>query len=343
MAPPATERKSQTMVDTPSTMTALELMQLAIPEPRFAVPGLIPEGLTILAGRPKTGKSWLAYQLGIAVAVGKPALGLLPVSQGPVLYLSLEDNRRRLRDRLSKLLGPDGTVPEQLHVATEWPRADAGGVAELDSWIGNHPGTRLIIVDTLKKIRGRRSQANCNAYDQDYEDVAGIKQVADKRAVAIVVVHHTRKAEADDPVDTVSGTLGLAGGADGILILQRTRGKQAAKLFVTGRDLEESSLALQFDPAFGLWSITGDATAATVSAERRAILDLLESIGEPMTPADIAQNLGKADEKGRAAVRKILGEMMRDGQLECPERGLYVGASSQSGSQGSQPRNENLW
>src|SRR5215216_6264751 len=125
------------------TLTAAELLGLELPPIRWSVPGLVPEGVTLLAGKPKLGKSWMALGIGIAVSTGGVALGTRSVEQGDVLYMALEDNYRRLHKRLKKLF--TGEVPERLHIATEWPRMDEGGSAALKRWLEAHPGARLIV------------------------------------------------------------------------------------------------------------------------------------------------------------------------------------------------------
>ncbi|HXI16040.1 MAG TPA: AAA family ATPase, partial [Chloroflexota bacterium] len=131
---------------------AVTLMAQEFPEPRYAVPGLLPEGVGLLAGKPKLGKSFLALSLAIAVATGTPALGKIEVEAGDVLYLALEDGRRRLQRRLVDMLG-DQPPPPRLTFATKWPVLDDGGLERMESWLQGHPETRLIIVDTFPRVK----------------------------------------------------------------------------------------------------------------------------------------------------------------------------------------------
>jgi hypothetical protein len=291
------------------SISAPELMALELPEPKWAVPEIVPEGLSILVGRPKIGKSWLALGLAIAVASGGVALGKIRVEPGDVLYLALEDSHRRLRKRLAKLLG-GGPTPPRLHLVTRCPRTDKGGTAALLEWTSQHADTRLVVVDTLAKLRPRRVRAG-NRYDEDYDDAAELKQLADNRGMGLVALHHDRKAPAEDPFDTVSGTLGLTGAADSIMVLKKERGQHDACLFITGRDVEDKELALRWDPAYALWSILGEAEQYRVSKERQEVIDLLASATTPLTPKEVAAGLDKKP----GAVGKLLWSMARDGQL----------------------------
>jgi AAA domain-containing protein len=162
-----------------TSWTATELLAETFPDPRFAVVDLIPEGLTFLAGAPKLGKSWLALGLGVAVAAGGRALGKIPVESGPVLYLALEDSPRRLQSRLLTLLGPDAG-PEGLHLETEWPRLDAGGLERIDEWLEANPAARLGWIDVWPRIRARTDRRT-DHYQADYEAAAQL-QAAGRRS-----------------------------------------------------------------------------------------------------------------------------------------------------------------
>jgi hypothetical protein len=159
--------------------TAPELLALDLPEPRWAVEGVVPEGLTLLAGKPKLGKSWLALGLAVAVASGGVALGKLDVKAGDVLYLALEDTVRRLKNRLEKLLGcQQATPPDRLTLSCLWPRQGEGGLEALGAWLIMHPGTaRLVIVDTWPRFRPRSRTHNRDLYTEDYAGAAELKAV----------------------------------------------------------------------------------------------------------------------------------------------------------------------
>jgi hypothetical protein len=253
--------------------SASALLTREFPEQKFAIDGLLAEGVTIFAGRPKLGKSWCALGLAVAVATGGRALGSLPVSQGDVLYLALEDGERRLQKRLREMLGSN-EVPARLAYATEFPRIDDGGLDALNCWLIKYPKTRLIVIDTLKRVRPHERKHG-RIYDGDYDAVAPLSGLAIKYGVSIVVIHHTRKMDSNDPLDMISGSTGLTGGADGALVLTRSRGQKNATLHVVGRDFEDRELSLIWDADSFCWQTLGN----TISGRAQKILGWLRDAG----------------------------------------------------------------
>jgi RecA-family ATPase len=165
--------------------------------------------------------------------------------EGDVLYLALEDSERRLQRRMDRLLSSfSDPWPARLTLTTQWRRLDEGGLEDLNEWCNSVAQPRMIVIDTLAKVRSAKARMKA-AYDLDYQSIAGLQDIARQRGIAIVVIHHTRKADADDAFDTVSGTLGLTGAADAILVLQKRSG--SITRHACGRDIEDSETALQFN------------------------------------------------------------------------------------------------
>src|SRR5262249_28256326 len=161
--------------------------------------------------------SWLVLDLAIATAAERFTLGELQPSPGDVLYLALEDGKRRLQRRMTKLLPTfSASWPCRLKIATDWRRADQGGLSDIESWILSVEAPRLIIIDTLAQFR-KMSDGKAQAYADDYAAISDLQKLTSKHNIGIVIVHHDRKAEADDVFDTVSGTLGLSAAADTVL------------------------------------------------------------------------------------------------------------------------------
>ena len=295
-------------------LTAATLQTMLFPAIKYLLPGLVPEGATLLVARPKIGKSWMVLDIAVAVATGESALGTVKAGQGDVLYLALEDGPRRLQSRLTKLLSPFLRAwPDNLYFQTEWSRQDQGGLEGIENWIKTHPAARLVIIDTLAQFRPK-STGKETMYTADYTAVAGLQKLASTYNIAIMIVHHDRKANADDPFDTVSGTLGITGAADTILIIKRN--SAGTTLYVRGRDIEEAEKAIQLDATTLRWTILGDAAAVNRSNERKRILELLRQNGEPMGPTDIAEGTGMKNANVRYLIRQMTaaGEVMKDGR-----------------------------
>jgi RecA-family ATPase len=192
------ESTSRTWRDGLITAKALQTKTFA--PLRIILPGLIPEGVTIVAGKPKIGKSWLLFDICLAVAGDRFVLGEMKPVQGDVLYLALEDNQRRLKKRTDKIL-QSTVAPESLEIHTEWRRVDQGGLEDIEAWCKEHPKRRLISIDTLAKIRpimGRSEQA----YAADYRAIEGLQKLAGKYQVGIVLNHHLRKATSETTPST---------------------------------------------------------------------------------------------------------------------------------------------
>jgi RecA-family ATPase len=294
-----------------------ELKTMRFDPIKYVVPGIIVEGLTLLAGKPKIGKSWLLLHAAIAVARGGFTLGEIHCPEGEVLYCALEDNLRRLQSRMTKLLGMQQDWPRRVQFQCEMPRLANGGLEYIKQWIASVPNPRLVIIDTLAMVRmpNRKDQST---YDADYNAVLALRQLAYDHDIAVILVHHQRKAEADDAFDTISGTLGLTGAPDTILVLKRDTAGNII-LHGRGRDLIEIEKAMSFNPDTCVWTITGDASTVQKTAERRAILEAIRDALEPIGPKDIAETTGLKS----ANVRQILARMVKDETVQKVERGRY--------------------
>lgn len=301
-----------------TSFTADRLMAMVFPEPRWAVPGVLPEGLTVFAGAPKVGKSWLALNLAASTASGGRALGKVGVTAGDVLYLALEDTPRRLQQRLGMILAGD-PAPSRLTVATECEPLTEGGVDRIGLWLDRNDDARLVIVDVFAKVRPQGSSDRADRYLADYHAVAPLKELADRHGVAILLLHHTRKAASEDFLETVSGTQGIAGAADTVLVLARARNAADAVLSITGRDVDESEHAMSFDGNVGTWTLLdGPASDWTLSDTRRAILDAVRA-EEGIGPKELAVGTGMEYE----LVKKTMQRMAKDDQIDTDGQGHY--------------------
>jgi hypothetical protein len=303
----------------PAPFTLPELLARQLPLIQWTVPDILPEGLTILAGKPKLGKSWLALSVALAVASGGVALGTYPVMQGEVLYLALEDNERRLQSRAKQLLASLSAVPDTIAFELRWPRLDQGGLMYVEEYLQTHPQVRLVVVDTWARVSPKAQHRQRSQYQDDYEALTPLKYLADTYRVSILAIHHLRKMRGDDVLDEITGSIGLTGVVDGALILKRERGQHEATLFVTGRDIEqEQQFALKFDAQTALWTLMGNAEEVKRTKERQEILDLLsEQFPEGMNPRQAAEALQKNYHTTRCLLRKMAeaGEIQHDKNL----------------------------
>jgi hypothetical protein len=291
----------------PRIWTAPELMAHDFAEPSWAVRGLLPGGLAVLAGRPKRGKSWMALGLAVAVARGTPAFGHFPTGPArPVLYMALEDPDRRVQARLRALLGADGPYPPHLHVVTAWPRLGEGFEEDLRAWLDAHRDAALVIVDTFARVRPPLPRGG-DPYAHDYAAACYLKAVADAHDASALALHHTRKPTAGvgDPFDEVLGSTGLTAAMDTGLVLEAEVGKADARLYCRGRDLDEATHALALDPDRGAWRRLGDAGEVRRSPERQAILAALADAPGGLTPKEIAQATGQKDTNVRFLLHRM--------------------------------------
>ena len=233
------------------TMTLNELFETSYSSRPPIIGGLLYPGTYLLAGAPKVGKSFLVAQLAFHISTGQP-LWEFPVQKSTVLYLALEDDYQRLQDRMFRMFGVEST--EHLHFATCAKQLGSGLEEQLELFLHEHPDTRLIIIDTLQKVRevGGASYS----YASDYEIVGKLKTFADKHGICLLLVHHTRKQPASDKFEMISGTTGLLGCADGAFLLQKERGTTMnGTLDVVGRDQSEQKLHLVRDREHLFWNL----------------------------------------------------------------------------------------
>ena len=313
-APSQTARDNQSLL-----FTLCELEKTEVTEQQWVVPGMIPRsGQTTLAGSPKCGKSLLVTQLAVIAASGGKFLDRDAVSEGDVLYLALEDTKRRLKSRLGRMF-PAGGWPENCSVALEWRRLDQGGTGDIEEWLTKHPRANLVIIDTLGRVRPPR-RSDAAIYDEDYALMARLQTLGRQYNVAILVVHHTRKMSADNPFDMISGTLGLNGAADSMLVLKRSHGAEEGTLYVTGREVEERELVMRFVKETLTWRALGDAAIYQVTQKQNEVIEALLRAGTPLPPKDLAERLGaRNDSTFRERLRTMLGK----GQLSQDDSGRY--------------------
>lgn len=268
------------------TMTAEQLQSAPYSPVPFLVDELIPEGLHILAGAPKIGKSWLALWLCLCVSQGRP-LWNFAVTQGEVLYLSLEDSYRRIQSRLFDLTED---APPTLHFAIMADTLKHGLEQQIEQFLTEHPTTKLVVIDTLQRVRSAGSDSNL--YANDYQDIGLLKRLADRRHIAILLIHHLRKLHDDDPMNMISGSTGLSGAADSTFVLQKSsRLANIASLHCSGRDIPDCTLKLEFGEEDHIWKLLEDSKTCSTTSKismlqiENLLSELLQKESEISAPA----------------------------------------------------------
>lgn len=244
-------RKMQRMTDPAylPTVTMQELYETVYQSRPPVIDGLLYSGTYLFAGAPKVGKSFFMAQLAYHVSTGEK-LWDYEVHPGTVLYLALEDDYQSLQERMFRMFGVERT--DKLHFAVYAKQLGNGLDEQLERFVKEHPDTKLIIIDTLQKIRELGGEAY--SYADDYQIVGRLKQFADRQGVCLLVVHHTRKTPAGDKFEMISGTTGLLGCADGAFVLQKEkRTDSAAILDVVGRDQPDQRIHLVRDEERLIW------------------------------------------------------------------------------------------
>lgn len=294
-----------------------ELMAIEFPPVQWCVPEYVPEGLSVLAGRQKLGKTWLALDWAIACASGSCAMRSIPCEQGDVLYIDLENGRRRAQDRINLLFPSPRNRPDlsRLQWQNEAPALGNGFLQSADDWRLSVIRPRLLIIDVLQRVKPA-GNANRNAYENDYAIFSALQHWSLEHGVAVVGLHHTRKGGAEDPLEALSGSNGLSACADTTLVLDKDAA--GTSLYVRGRDVLEKKSALQF--LQGQWIVTGDAESVTASTERGNILAALLEADDPMSPADLASVTGMKS----GNTRRLLFSMAKAREVQKSGYGRYV-------------------
>ena len=284
----------------------------------FVVEELLPQGLHLLAGAPKIGKSWLALWLCLQVASGEP-LWNFPTRPCEVLYLCLEDSFQRIQSRLFDLTDD---APATLHFAVMAEQLQSGLVDQIEQFLTAHPATGLVVIDTLQRIRSAGNDVS--PYASDYRDIGILKALADRRRIAILLVHHLRKLSDDDPMNMISGTTGLSGATDSNFVLRKSKRREnTATLYCTGRDIAYRELSLEFDGDTHIWNLLSDngeqvgqsggritVLLAALLQEQRSVCAPAKALLEKIDPAGME---GYSPNSFSHQIRKSVDTLRRSG------------------------------
>lgn len=288
------------------TVSMMELYDTAYPPKLPIVDGLLYNGTYLFVGSPKIGKSFFMAQIGYHISKGLPLWGF-SVRQGTVLYLALEDDYARLQKRLSQMFGMEGS--ENFYFATKSKSLNAGLEQQLVQFVTDHKDARLIIIDTLQKVR--EVGGDKFSYASDYEIVTKLKAFSDHYGICFLVVHHTRKMESSDSFDMISGTNGLLGAADGAFVMQKEkRTDNKAVLEVAGRDQQDQRLLLDFDREQCVWKLTKAETELWKEPADPVLEAIVKVVSEEQpqwsgTASELLQLLPEMDMQPNVLTRKL--------------------------------------
>lgn len=228
------------------------LMDIKLPPTKFCVETLLPQGISILGGAPKIGKSWMVLDLCVRIAKGE-AIWNLSTQKGTTLYLCLEDPLNRIQQRLCMLTDE---VPENAYFATMAGTLAGGLCEQIRNFVSEHPDTVLVAIDTFQIVRANTTDTS---YANDYDDVRQMKQLADELSISILLVHHLRKQGDSDPLNKISGTTGIIGAMDAIFVLDKSkRNADMATLVCTGRDIEYREMEMWLSKDDCVWNLVSD-------------------------------------------------------------------------------------
>lgn len=277
-----------------NTIDGAALMSQPLRPPDFVVDSLLSQGLHILAGSPKVGKSWLVLWLAVMVAKGEPVWDMA-TRQGHTLYLCLEDSVLRIQNRLFEITED---APESVHFCTECAPIGQGLEEQIETFSMEHPGTVLVIIDTLQMVRPIHDAT----YANDYRDMSVLKRLADRLGLAILLIHHLRKEKAEDVFHRISGTTAISGAVDSnFTLVEKRRGSGRAKLTCIGRDIEYRELELERN-ADNVWELLSDSRTQPELLEGRITVlhsEFLEEQREFIgTPTELSQRIDPDGQEG---------------------------------------------
>ena len=276
------------------TVDGASLMSQPLRPPNFVVYSLLAQGLHILAGSPKVGKSWLALWLAVTVAKGEPVWNMA-TKQGTTLYLCLEDSVLRIQNRLFEITED---APESVHFCTECAPIGQGLEEQIETFSAEHSGTVLVIIDTLQMVRPIHDAT----YANDYRDLSLLKRLADRLGLAILLIHHLRKEKAEDVFHRIYGTTAISGAVDSsFTLMEERRGSSRAKLTCIGRDIEYRELELERN-ADNVWELLSDSRTQPELLEGRIVVLLSEFLKEQQefigTPTELSQRIDPNGQEG---------------------------------------------
>ncbi len=306
----------------PQLIVGRDMLKKVHPEPKWIVPGVLSAGLTILAGKPKVGKSVFALNILMAMAYGKEVFGKFKMKKGKCIYLALDEGDKALQDRVKSMIKTssefktDSPFIDNLLTTSEWIRMDEGGISLLEEQIKEYE-PNLIVIDVLEAFRPATTPKGKSQYQVDYNDMVKIKKLAHSYNVDILALHHLIKSKAEDTHDMIAGSTGLVGGADGQLVLYEKSNKQII-LDVRSKHFEAKRYVMERHNL--KWKISGLERDVKSTTNKQAVYDVIVSAGgRPITTKEIIDQTGLE----RDVINKLIYTMKKEGDIRSVGRGVF--------------------
>lgn len=301
----------------PETLT--ELLAAHIPPPRQLFEGLMHEGMLLFGGKSKRGKSWLMFDLALALAVGRSGFRhfACPASM-PVLYLALEDGRARLQGR-ARAIQPNLTSADNLHLRYTFPPLTEGGIDALQAEIAQHH-YGLVVIDVLAKLERTPAGKNERSYHDIYEMFTPLQELRKQHPFCLAMLTHLRKQDAEDVFDSLLGSVAYQGAQDVLWVLERKPKDDFAFLHIRDKDAEDQTIALRF--LDGHWEYIGEGEEYEVSRDSRRIIHVLNEDKREMSIAEIMKAADFPEHK-YAYVRNVLVTLVKDDFIHRTKQGRY--------------------
>ncbi len=303
-------------------LSANKLLGEDIPEPNWFIKNFLMEGLTILAGKPKTGKSWLALNISFSVAQGKKLLNRYYTEQHEVLYLAYEDTKRRLKKRIIQLMQSEYYYcdqvdniffPDQLHLKN----LNTGGLEELEKLVTENNKIKVVIIDTFGAsfVPPKKS---VDTFQENYQMILMLQKFAMKYSIAVILIHHLKKMKGELAQDGILGSTGITAACDSTMILEVDKDKNAV-IEINGRDVLNERIAVEHDQETGVWELRGEETDLTI--ERQTILDIFKAEPERIFQT---KDIAELTNTSRPNASKLLKKLAEDGFIERVKSGKYI-------------------
>ena len=305
-------------METPSIFTAAELMRIKFPTPKWLIDDFLPEGVTVLSGAPKIGKSWLSLQIGLNITTSGSLFGSKSSTEKRVLLLALEDNGRRLQERIIK---SSLTASDKLVLTTEW----TVGIEGLKTYLENPPRFNLCIIDTLGVFLPGQATKGRNAYDVDVTRMRQLHMLYKSTGTSFLLIHHDKQGDDSDWANKMNGSSGIIGTADTLMRLSvLQRGERKAKLQVTGRDVEDIELSLKLNEEVMQWQIDKHQDETPITGLQKSVLNLVPEAPKSTKSCIIASKL----DKEQSQISDILKKLKVKGYIFSPQYGDYTRTDS---------------